>query len=391
MKSIGIITTSCNGSGTFACNYGAALQGYALVRQVRLLGFDAYDINYNSKHEYRPQQYSFWKKTGKRFLLLFNPRLVGEKFNEFLKRKDRRLHSEHFRKFIAESSLTYQDGRFYTFPELKKLSEKPEFHAFITGSDLVWNPHLHERVNDEGYFLDFVNAGTKRIAYAPSFGVTDIPEESRRNLKELLEKFDALSVREQSGSDLIKRETGLVVPVVLDPTLLLDPKEYDAIARKPENLPDRYMAVYRFGNIPHTDEKIREISKRLGLPIVFIPSGNDEGFTPRYDLGPGDFIGLIRGAELVVSDSFHCTIFCLINHTPFLTFFRTLPQPGRDINSRMVELLRLVGLENRMVMPGADIYYDQITSVDFLLADETIQRMRTDSLKFLKDALGVDA
>lgn len=385
MNKIGIITSSCAKSGTYGCNYGAALQGYALVRQLRDLGYEAYDVNYLSDYEYRPQQYSLLKRTWKRLGMLTNLQLVRGKLDQIKNRDNLRRNFLVFENFVADNNLTYAKGKFFTINELKQESEA--FSAFITGSDVVWNPYLHGGINDPGYFLDFAVDGVKRISYAASFGVTLLPDESRQTLKSYLEKFDAVSVREKSGADLIKKETGMDVQVVLDPTLLLAPQKYDDLVKEPKNLPNKYIAVYKFGDISHTEEKIRELSKKLNLPVVYIPSGKTTEYSVRYDVGPGEFIHIVRNAELVISDSFHCSVFCLINHTPFLTFFRTVPKQGKDLNSRMIDLLAMVGLSDRIVKPGESIDYDTLFTVDFAMADKKIEEMRKKSMTYLKKVL----
>ena len=387
MPKIGIITTSSGGDGTFACNYGAALQGYALVKQLQLLGFDAWDLNYISDNEYRPLQYNIVKRTLLRLPLLFKPYLVKQKISEYKNRDNRKINRNSFVKFIEENQITYNNGAFYQFLDLKRVSS--EFYAVITGSDVVWNPLLHKNINDRGYFLDFAPKGVKRIAYAPSFGITQLPDTAKKDLAEFLQKFDAVSVREKSGAEIIRKETGLEVQVVLDPTLLLEPKYYKEVLRFPKDLPEEYIAVYRFGNLDFTKEKIREISKKCNLPIVYIPSNNDGTFDPDYSIGPGEFLGVIKNAKLVLSDSFHCTVFAIINHKPFLTFYRSMPEQGKDINSRMIDLLDMVRLKERLIKPGESIPYERLFEIDFNYTDRIIEKRRKASLMYLKNALEV--
>ena len=386
LKKVGIITSSYASNGTFGCNYGAALQGYALVKQLRLMNYDAYDINYNSSYVHNPQQYSFAKKITSRIKLLFNPRVVKNKLISLRNRRNWNVLSSSFRNFIAENNLTFHDGDFYSLDELRKLSR--DFYAFITGSDVVWNPNLHKGYNDEGFFLDFAADGVKRIAYAPSTGVTSFPETSKGNLRELLLKFDALSIREQSGADLIRDLTGIDINVVLDPTLLLSPEGYDEIVKLPNDIPPEYILVYKFGEIPHTEEQIDKLQKMLNIPVICIPAGKyGKRFSPRYDIGPGEFIGLIKNARIVMTDSFHCSVFCLIYHTPFYTFYRTMPKAGQDINSRMTNLLRMVHLDNRMIAPGDAIDFSSMNEIDFESSDKIIDSMRKESFSYLRNAL----
>ena len=385
MKKVGVITSSSAKNGTFGCNYGAALQGYALIKQLRILGYDAYDLNYISANEYHPNQYNLLKRTLLRAKLIFNVNLVKRKIQEHKNRDNLTIWRNKFKEFIAENDLTYEKGSFYTIEQLQEKSG--DFYAFITGSDVVWNAYLHKGVNDEGFFLDFAVPGVKRIAYAASIGSQTLPETAKGNLKELLLKFDALSIREKTGADLIKSITGIEMPVVLDPTMLLNPVEYEEIVKVPEYLPDKFIAVYVFGSLPHTQKKIEELKTKLDLPLIYIPAGDLLSDQPDYRIGPGEFIGVIRKARLVITDSFHCTVFCLINHTPFYTFCRSDPRSGENINSRMIDLLKMVDAEDRMVMPGDDINYEKIDAIDFKRTDELIEEKRRESMAYLLGAL----
>lgn len=385
MKKVGVITSSYSMRGSFGCNYGAALQGFALIKQLKLMGYDAWDLNYLSENEYNPDNYNMITRTLKRIGFLFNINVLKKKIRS-IKDKDKLLENYNsFMRFVKDNELTYNNGAFFKFNDLVSIGN--EFYAFITGSDVVWNPYNHNKVNDRGFFLDFVPKGVKRIAYAPSIGVCELPDESKCDLKELLEKFDALSIREKSGSVLVKNETGIDIPVVLDPTLLLDLIEYEKVISEPKDIPKEYIAVYKFGNISDTDEKIREISSKLNLPIVFIPSGFTTEYTIRYDLGPGEFLSVIKNASLVLTDSFHCSIFSLIFHTPFLAFNRTLPGKKGNINSRMTNLLDATFMSQRMVNPNDEIDYNNLFKLNFERADEVIALMRAESLMYLNNAL----
>lgn len=388
MKKIGVLTTSGGQGGVFACNYGAALQGYALVTQLRLMGFEAYDVNYLSHNEYHPQQYSCLQRIMKRIPLLFNYGLVKNKIQIYKNRKKFQQLHQVFREFVDESKLTYQNGKMYSLDELQKITDS--FFGFIVGSDVVWNPYLRKNKNDEGYFLTFVPDGIRRIAYAPSFGVTTLPPESKNNLAELLNRFDAISVREASGAKLVKKETGIDVPVVLDPTMLLEPKEYEKITVIPKDLPKHYIAVYQFGGMESTNRKIQEIQEKLNLPIVYIPSGMKNINKARYDLGPKEFIGLIKNADLVISDSFHCTVFCLLCNTPFVTFCRTMPTEKTNLNSRMADLLEMVGMSNRMIYPEQKIDFNYLLNCDFTKVNIVLAERRKQSLEYLKKALEIN-
>lgn len=385
MKKIGIITTSSGGHGNYRCNYGAALQGFALVRQLRLLGFDAHDINYYSDNEYSPERYSAFKLILKRIKMLTDFNIVRLKWIEVFNKKKLDSWKKKFFDFVSINDLTYNEGEFFNVMQLHDLSK--DFYAVICGSDVIWNPDLRNNVCDDGYFLNFAIEGVKRIAYAPSFGVSALPVDFANQMKGILPSFTALSVREKTGQALIKKYCGLDAKIVLDPTLLLPLEEYDSQIIMPQWLPSEYIAVYQFGDIQHTTDKIAEIEKKYQLPVVVIPARYEDFSKANFDIGPSEFLGIIKNAKLVISDSFHCTVFSLLYHTPFLTFYRNRPMSGKDINSRMLDLLKLVGLENRLVLPDADIDYRNMFKLDFKKSDDVIERMRQDSLTYLKKSL----
>lgn len=384
-KVVGIMTTSSGWQGTYRCNYGAALQGYALIKQLRLLGYEAYDINYYSDNEYSPQKYSPIERTLRRLILLTNFKVVHGKLIEIKNRKGLGILTSKFREFVVKNDLTYNQGQFYRIDELRKLSKS--MYAVICGSDVVWNPEMRNNVCDEGYFLNFASENTRRIAYAPSFGVSELPVEFAQQMAKVLPTYSGVSVRETTGKELIKKYCNIDAKVVLDPTLLLPVEEYKEEVVVPDWLPEKYIAVYQFGSIEHTIKMIKEIQNKTGLPIVRIPARYADLGKVSFDIGPGEFLGIIRNASFVISDSFHCTVFSLLYHSPFLTFYRTRPEPGKDINSRMSDLLKMVGLENRLIKPDTKVDFSSLYDIDFGSSDRIISQMRMDSLAYLKNAL----
>ncbi len=384
-KQVGILTTSGNQRGVFACNYGAALQGYALVATLREMGYAAYDINYSSEKGYDPQEADVYTKWRMRLKLLFNAPVLKKKLFSILHKNEIELNTEKFRNFIKINDLTYNNGKMYSYDNLKELGS--EFDAFICGSDVIWNPYIHNMENDKGFFLDFVPEGKKRIAYAPSIGTSELPDSAKKDFKSLLKKFNALSVREKTGADLIKKETGLDCKVVLDPTLLIDPVLYERINKKPTMDKEKYIAVYKFGNLQHTEDTIVEIQKRLGLPAVLIPSGKVSNLKTNFDIGPGEFLYIIEHSDIVLTDSFHCVVFCIIYHKPFLVFNRTMPGAASNINSRVTDLLETLGLSDRIMNPGQSVNYETLMEIDYRYADKKLEELRCDSRQFLCDAL----
>lgn len=261
------------------------------------------------------------------------------------------------------------------------------YDAFICGSDQVWNPRFHGGKNDPGYFLQFASGKARTIAYAPSFGVSILPEPCKTNLAEYVGNIDFVSVREDSGARLLAEHAGIEAPVVVDPTLLLTASEWDSIAKKPEWLPDRYLAVYKFGERSEYDKLIKETARKLGLEIVNIPAAVDPVFRTRWDVGPSEFLAIIRGAELVCTDSFHATVFSVVYRRPCIVFPRDVPDTAKSMNSRMEGLLRRLGLEARYAATPSEWASALDADFDFDDVHGRLDDWRSFSMDFLDRAL----
>lgn len=379
-KKVGILTST----PSFNDNYGAILQAYALQKQLSVLGYEPFIVRYNGYKELVSKEKMLQKKIKGLYMLTFNNKLSFRHKIRLLKTKRQRKYNQSIFKQFKADKLRLSDQS-YTYTKL--CETPPQAYAFICGSDQVWNPLVHGGINDPGYFLDFVKTGVKRIAYAPSMGVSSIPDTAKKDLKQLLEKFDAVSIREKSGADIIKNVCGMEVPVVLDPTLLLQPSYWSEIEKK-INLPKKYIACYRFGRINTTEKQFLKISQRLNLPIVNIPSTSDTAFKTNYDIGPAEFISVIKNATLVLTDSFHATAFSIINHTPFYTFMRDNPENGVTMNSRVTGLLKTMKLEDRLIMPNDPIPNKIDLEIDFTQCESILRELRNQSLEYLTSALG---
>lgn len=378
MAKIGILTST----PSFNDNYGAVLQAYALQRRLAKMGHDPCDILYRGATEAPIMQ----KKASPvaRFKGIF---LSGDSLSHALgvvrSKKGRGEREQAFKRFqlnhliLSSKSVDYEG--------IKDLTG--EYDAFICGSDQVWNPRVHGGANDPGYFLQFASGKCRTVAYAPSFGVSVLPEECRRNLGEFVSNIDFISVREDSGAKLLSDFAGVEPPVVVDPTMLLEAADYDEIAVRPRWLSERYVAVYKFGERGEYDKMIKKAAKRLGLGVVNIPAAVDPVFKTRWDIGPSEFLGVIKGAELVCTDSFHATVFSAIYRTPCVVFPRDAPGSENSMNSRMEGLLSRLGMEARYASEpdrwdaalGAPLDYDEALC---RLAD-----WRAESDAFLVEAL----
>ena len=312
-------------------NCGAALQAWALQTALRKQGLDAGIINYGKIGW--PCKYYLRCDSLRHF--------IGSFYNGFF---------TFFRTFAIESYRRHLYRRF--LHEQMKLGGKVKksrigiggYTHLIVGSDQVWHPVINE--GDDTYFLADVPAGVKRISYAPSFGVDKFSPELEQKMSEWLSRFDALSVREPQGAEIVKRLCGRDATVVCDPTLLLERADYEAIERKPRFvLPEKYIAVYTVCGHPWSESAAIELGKKKGLPVVHLPGGQLSrwylpGKVKRVTaLGPAEWLWFMHHAEYVVTNSFHGTVFSLMYHKPF-----TVALNGSASDARMLSLLEGVGL-----------------------------------------------
>lgn len=250
-------------------NFGTALQAYALQNVLHKLGYNNQIINYQGQDIYQGEE----KGKSVHFVIRNFRRLIKRiyrlKYAKFEKEFER-LNEERssiFRKFVSEYlSLSRPCCTYEEFVEIEK-----EYDTFLCGSDQIWSPSVFNPL----YFLSFVSDARKKIAYAPSFGNSTIQDEVREEIRKYVNRIDHLSVREQLGSKLIKELTGREASVVLDPTLLLDDKEWEEVASLP--VKDRkYILCYFLGNATLPHRFIKMLKKHYPYEVIIISTKKDD-------------------------------------------------------------------------------------------------------------------
>ena len=375
-------------------NYGSMLQAYATQQAVLQMGHEAITIQCLKPIHYMTQskkQYYFHK--------LIQPDTLLRKLRE--KKSSVQLHTNA----EVKAEIQKRDNKFNEFykkhivlsPLCKNRSEltlfASECNAVIVGSDMLWNPI---NIEHDYYTLTFVPDPVKRISYATSFGTTVIPRYQRKKAKEFLTRFNSISVREQSGIKVIE-DLGVGKPsrVVLDPTLLFTADEWMDIQELEPVIKGRYILCYFLG-VNHEHRKMAEqLKKKTGLKIVTLPHldeyiASDEGFGDYrlFDIGPAEFVNLIRNAEYVLTDSFHGTCFSILNHKKFVTFSRFQATNSESTNTRIDSLLGELHLEKRRItVAECDIVEIIEKEIDYEIADGILEKMRSESCDYLKSAI----
>ena len=351
-KKIGIVTMT---SGT---NYGNKLQNYASQEVLKKFNFDPCTILNSTKKGFNiPTSFmSNVKKLNPFYIIKVIQIRLKNKFyiknsddkllasflwkkkykNEIIQLKKDRINafSVFFKKHIVQSSFTI------SLDDLK-LVELNKFDYFVCGSDQVWNPNYPQ--NSSIDFLQFTEQ-SKRIAFSPSFGVSEIPESKKSIYGQWLTEIPHLSVREDQGAKIIKDLTGRDATVLIDPTLMQNRQEWLNIAKKPDlDIEEKYILTYFLGNQTTKYRKhIQKVAKESSCSIINL---NDIHEMESYKIDPSAFLYLINNAFLVCTDSFHGMVLSIILSSEFIAFDRV--EDGESMGSRVTTLLNKFNLKNR--------------------------------------------
>ena len=226
-----------------------------------------------------------------------------------------------------------------------------------------------------------------KVSYASS--PSDMSDDGLRRIARELQSFDALSCREEDGAARMGKATGREIPVVCDPTLLLDSNRWNSLVPSvPNKLKGGYLLYYSLLRPRGAFEEMKalvRLSVRLGLPVVVLTplAGNvpkDEHLVNALASGPAEFLSLLRGAVGVVTESYHGTLFSINYHKPVWVIERS---EGAD--TRRLQVLKKLGLQD-LAVSSVDAIED-IAQPDYAMADERLMAYRMESIEYLKQAL----
>lgn len=371
MTKIGIITI------LKVNNYGAELQAYATQAALTKMGYNAEIIDYlfykNSmaKHT-RGSRPEFRHSVKKRFAEWLYPLIHKPSAN-----KARTKRFESFHKDNTRLSPTYCCAE-------ELYDAKMSYDVYMVGSDQVWNPGSYTSLRP--YFLDFAPKDKPRVAYASSFGVSELPKDTHNFYKTYLDNFNAIGVRERTAVEMVKNISGKDAEWVLDPTLLLTAEEWSALAKPIEGIPDSYVLVYELTPCKAINQMAERIASQNGWRIVRLSKSDKdvvENQTCITDAGPAEFLYLFKNAEFVITNSFHGTAFSINFGRQFLTIV-----PSRKSNnSRQKDLLTLMNLTERM-LSDSDILTDNLQPINYQSVHTLLGNQRNKSIIFLKNAIG---
>jgi hypothetical protein len=343
----------------FYNNFGSVLQAYALQKKVRQITGETVDVV-----DFRPSLplHSYFKSAD----LLQQYQKKCELFDEF-----------RFRYLGMNNNW---------ISNVAQIEER--YENYITGSDIVWGKEFSKL--NSAYFLNFVPEGKKRISYAASMILReDGHSEDDRLYATYIPRFDEISVRETSSVNFIQQFTQKKVTDVLDPTLLLEKNDYEELAKESCFLSNKpYLLAYFLTHEPAVVDYTNLLAKKLGLKVIHYfadyPSRIFDSDAECFAFaGPQEFLGYVKNAACVFTNSFHGTCFSFIFEKPFYTY---TAKRGAML-SRVQDLTRRLSLQDRCFTDFRDIVKVTLET-DYTKANQCWQQEKSKSLKFLQNVLG---
>lgn len=350
----------------YGVNYGQTLQAFALQSKIRELGYEAENVTYG-----------------------MDALLPQKDLNNFLKllivKKDKRRIQKKFNDFVNKNMNVSKP--LVTLKAVLNYLKKRNISILVCGSDQIWNPHYIK----PAYFLA-LEGDFKRIAYAVSICekkyVSKFAEHP--NVRKWIKDFDYLSVRENTGVDIVKQISGCDAELVLDPTLLFNGEEWCRmlqISKKNSN----YVFCYMFDITDEQYRYINRMAEQYGCDEIRTnDSGSktiEQGYTIMAEMGVEEFVENIANARVIITDSFHGTAFSVLMNKEVYVIDNGMKEgsdPYYNID-RMNTLLVQLGLEDRLVI--LDQEKGMMEPIDYSSVEEKIQELRKKSISFLKESL----
>lgn len=342
-------------------NYGNKLQNYAVKKILEKYNYsvDTLCFEYTKREE-----------------ILTYIKLIFHRFTgyRFVKNKKYWLEYTAFRKFDSHNIPTVY---------IENPKDVTGYDLYVVGSDQVWNAkwYQYKPVRKDFYLLDF-DDGAKKICMAPSFGIDRLPDEWIPFFKKKLPEFKHISVREEKGAEIVRDLTGLEATVLVDPTMLLTREEWSQIAHKPKNIKtDKgYILTYFLGGrTPKVELDLENIAKNNNLKVFNLMDKNNPNL---WEIGPSEFVYLLSKASLIMTDSFHASVFSFLFSKPFLVYSRSGTE--NDMLSRLNTLLNKFDLQDKYVSDQLPV---DIFGADYRSGYKKLELEREKARDFIEQSL----
>jgi hypothetical protein len=355
---IGIITLT-------GINYGNRLQNYAVQEIITKLGYDVKTFH-NPFFPGFNQYIHIIKKLVKKVFFFYKYRADLDRETRF---------GEFDKKYIRYS-------KFWLNKKNHRIKIAKQFDCLICGSDQVWNPSTQNYgYNNFGMFAE----QAKRISLAASFGVDKFPETRRTEFSSYIKGFYRISVREESGAEIVRSLVNKNVETIIDPTLMIDGSDWLKLAKKPSWLGEgEYVLEYILGN---RDEELNDIRRYIEMNKKVYIKLMDRSILEYYTIDPGEFIYLIYHCKAMITDSYHGAIFSFIFDKPLMIFERI--DQYESMHTRLYNLLKNLHLEDRL-RHNMENYKMQIFTCDYSIGKENLCKEKNKFNTFIQEALGLN-
>lgn len=347
-------------------NYGGILQNFALQQILKAMGHTPITLNYIPSISFG------------RYILYLGKRLI---YAPFPSRRQPIRAFKHYQEgtvaidtFVKHNINTTKRIPNYT----KSILKKNEIEALIVGSDQVWRYAYNSHNLDDMYLAFAQDYPCIKIAYGASFGIEqwDYPQNYTEIAKKLIKQFNAISVREDSGVQLCKKELNSDAITVLDPTMLLCGHEYDRFCSVPAISDCPYLAAYVLDMTPEKETSIMRVAKEKNLKIKLIDTANNVRSIEEW-------LSAIKFAEYVITDSFHGSVFSLL----FEKQFQTIINHGRG-EDRFNTLFNKLKIQSHLV-EQVNGKIEELGKIDYSIVNHIIKELRGESLSFLESSLSL--
>lgn len=372
-------------------NYGSKLQALATLRVMELMGHECKIIHYDKA--------GLWFKI-KSLPRIFDATFRQDKIEDWSRNHAYKKHPEiapmlaKRRKIFKEYDATYFDsyevkGKFYS--DIQKLASN--FDAVITCSDQLWSP---AGLGTNFYNLMFVPDNVKKVSFASSFGVSQIPWYQKKATARYLRRIEFVSCRENRGAEIVKELTSRDVPVLMDPVFAFDKEQWEQIVPAERIYDEPYIFCYFLGSNIAYRKVAKKFAYEKGLKIVFLKFLDqyveyDEHFgdISPFDVDPNKFLNILRGAEYVFTDSFHGCAFSILMQKNFVIFNRYSNLSCASKNSRIDTVCGNLELDNRRVNANSELNTITESNIDWASVATKTQKYRERMWNYLNEALNM--
>lgn len=278
---------------------------------------------------------------------------------------------------FKKDKLHLSDTRYKNLSDIEQANL--DYDILISGSDQVFHPRIK---NCEIYYLHFKTNNTTRIAYAPSFGISNISPEESSKIIPWLKDFDYLSCREQKGSEIIESLLGKRVPVVCDPVFLPDDAFWENLVACSKPMKEKYIFMFDLNGGSSLAQIAVEVAKHTGLKVIcasFNILTRYKGIKKIYNLGPLEWLNWMKHAEFVISDSFHGSAIGLRLNRKVISYV-AMP----SASSRLETLFCQLGIEDQLIDDYTKFNFSEIRFADY---KEKLSLFSSKSKKYLLDAI----